>query len=99
MKARLSLTLVRGSQRLALGTYDPPFENAVREALERCRNALRRLELDGWVIESDRGDWIPLAKLLPKHAPRKSSVLAFDCKPRPRGSANKNGAPLASRED
>ena len=74
----LSLWLVRGPQRLPLGTYAPPFEAAAREALERHRNSLRRLELEGWALEDDRGGWAPLSKLMPKRTPRKTPALAFD---------------------
>jgi len=69
---------VCGAQRFPLGSFAPPFEGAVREALERHRNTLRRLELDGWVIESDQGHWIALDKIVPKRTPRKTPALEFE---------------------
>jgi len=73
--APISLWLVRDTQRLPLGTYALPFKSAVREALRRHKNSLRRLELDGWAIEDHHGNWAPLSEVTGKRAPRKSSAL------------------------
>jgi hypothetical protein len=71
------LYLVRGAQRLLLGEFNAGFFEAARQALEAYKHSLRRLELDGWYVEDDRGAWAPLPELMRKRTPRKSPALAL----------------------